>query len=417
MLWQLISLTFSLWSLTVSLVQVRLLIRSVHHPTTINLHPSFIHLTFTLQTTQSFHRAFFHRSTKTAKMAYHQEYYLEDFDEYANERIPNEYNALKTCPAWTMEFKTIRDGDNILKRVPMLLVGRYHTSHGRQDAWAWATSHSIHYFHAHRGDEFVGTIDNLQKNRVYYRDPLTWAVGYQDTMHGMTKSRHTTKALAELLISFMFLLEDKILSVPSSGNSSLLSDFEYACKMFVMRRDEARNPRNEYFPYYGDAYGQVGARGPSSWRSGGLDTSSTFSTVKDEPQEDDAPSSRLFGSPYRATTFTTPKRATDTASSIKSRRHDPYMRIKRGPRDDEGAASVSWTGSSYISTPSRAPSSPYLGMFAPHASNIRSGSRSSNNPFRLKLDHVTAKSRLRVSSKSPQSLRILITALLRNVVN
>lgn len=311
-----------------------------------------------------------------------------------------EYNALKACPRWVMEHKTIRNGTNQLQRVPMLLVGRPFFSHGIQNAWAWATGTSIHYYNAHRGEEIVSTLGDLLTNKVYYSAPLIWAAGHQDTLHGMTKSRRTTKALAELIINFMFLLEDKILSVPNPGNTDLLSDFEYACRMFVMRRDEDRNnPRDEYFPYYGNAYGQGGARGPGSWRSGGSSTSSTFSNIKDEWRDDDAPSSRLSCSPYRSSTTSAFKKPTSTKPSGTPKRSQPSVHTRK-ERNDERAASVSWSGSSYASTPSRASSTTYLGMFAPNATTIRSGSGTSANPIRLSLDRITVKPRVSVSFKS-----------------
>jgi hypothetical protein len=401
LIWRQISLTCAVSPLTISLLAAKLIFRLLPSYNHDQLPSLFLKTsTHAKDTTSPLLRPVRPLAT-TTKMAIHPEYYLEDFDEYANERIPVEYNALKACPRWVMEFKTIREGVGPLKRVPMLLVGRYFFSHGKQNAWAWATGTTIHYYHAHSGEEIVSTIKDLQNNKVYYYAPLNWAVGPQDTMHGMTKCRLTTKALAELVINFMFLLEDKILSVPNPGNTDLLSDFEYACRMFVMRRDEDRNdPRDEYFPYYGNAYSPGGVRGPGSRRSGGPGTSSTFSYIKDEPRDDDAPSSRLSGSPYRSTTSSTFKKPASTKSPGTPGRSRPSVHIKKERNDDKGAASVSWSGSSYASTPSRASSTSYLGMFAPNATTIRCGSGTFNDPFRLPPDRVTAKPRVSVSMKS-----------------
>lgn len=338
-------------------------------------------------------------------MAIQREYYIEDFDEYADERFPEEYTALRTCHTWVMEYKTIRDGANKLRRVPMLLVGRPFFHHGIQNAWAWATGTTIEYYHAHRHEEIVSTLAGLFMNKVYYGVPLIYAAGHQDTSHGMTKSRRTVKALAELVINFMFLLEGQIEFVPNPGNADLLSDFEYACRMFVMRRDEdINNMNNVYMPYYATSDDQAGARSFGSPISGGSSTTHTFSRIKKEPRDDGATPTLVSGSPYRATNSSSSGRAASTKSYGTSASYEPFVPVKK-EHDEGNAPSIHWSGSSHTSTSSRTPSTSYHGMFAPHASTIRSSGATPSNPFRLSMSSGPGTTSSSVSNKSSSSPR------------
>ncbi|KAH7395290.1 hypothetical protein DE146DRAFT_757152 [Phaeosphaeria sp. MPI-PUGE-AT-0046c] len=215
-------------------------------------------------------------------------YTLEDLQDYALQQFPNEYAALATCPTWVIEHRTIRNGAKKLERVPMLLVGRPFYHHGNQTAWAYTTGTNIEYYYAGRDEEFVTTVPDLFNNKIYYNDPLTYIAGSQDT-YGMSKSRRTGKALAELVINFMFLFMGHNATMQNPGHTDLLPDFEYACKTFAPNRQARMDKqRRELVAYHRNDAEQAWERqhGPQMASSSSLDSSSTSSYIKSELGDD-----------------------------------------------------------------------------------------------------------------------------------
>ncbi|OAL03798.1 hypothetical protein IQ06DRAFT_111321 [Phaeosphaeriaceae sp. SRC1lsM3a] len=342
-------------------------------------------------------------------MTFHRDYYLEDFRDHANENCPDEFAALSTSPSWVIEYKTVRNGANKLCRLPMMLVGRPFYHHGIQSAWAHANGTSIEYYYAHRHDEIVTTLGDLFTNKVYFGDPLTYISGYQDTSHGMTKSRRTGRALAELVINFIFLLQGELVSFRNPGNTDLLSDFEYACRIYAMRREEDMiNMGAEYMPYYANKHFQSQARGSGSRDSAPSGYSTSSSKIKREcDDDDDAPAPSIFSIPAYSSTAASSGRPASTKSYDPSTGSSPSVRIKKEP-DDADAHCVYLSGTSNSSAASKTSSSRYRGMFAMATSSGSQRSAPSSNPFRLSTSSGSSTSSSSVSTKSIHSSRQLI---------
>lgn len=217
-------------------------------------------------------------------MVYKKQYVYDDFVRHVKDRCADGYAALMDSDQWPLQQKTITQGLRSSKRVPMLRVGTPHYRNGVQTLYALATGLMIEYYCGYEDQEYVWPLSELAGNRVYFGEPLVFVSGEQDAQ-SMTKSRRNGKALAELIISVVFLQNNELGFIDNCHDKDLLQDFEYACVNFETNRDMANdNKRAKEDEYWANEEAQETAK---AYRRHASQRQGMYGGVKIEPESDD----------------------------------------------------------------------------------------------------------------------------------
>ncbi|KAF1919925.1 hypothetical protein BDU57DRAFT_546482 [Ampelomyces quisqualis] len=217
-------------------------------------------------------------------MLYRKQYFYDDFARHVKNRCESGYEALMNSEQWLLQHKTITQGLRSSKRVPMLLVGTPYYRNGAQALYAFATGLTVEYYCGYESQEYVWPLPEHAGNKVYFGEPLVFISGEQDAQ-GMTKSRRNGKALAELIISVIFLQNNELGYIENCQVRDLLQEFEYACVNFETNRDIANDKkRAKEAEYWANEESQETAK---EYRQQNSEHEGMYSGVKMEPDSDD----------------------------------------------------------------------------------------------------------------------------------
>jgi hypothetical protein len=217
-------------------------------------------------------------------MRYQKQYVYDDFVSHVKNRCADEYAALMSSDQWPLQHKTITQGLRSSKRVPMLRVGTPHHRNGVQIMYAFATGLTVEYYCGYEAQEYVWPLSKLAGNRVYFGEPLIFVSGQQDTQN-MTKSRRNGRALAELIISVIFLQYNELGYIDNCQDRDLVQDFEYACVNFETNREIANDKkRAKEVEYWANEEAQESAK---VYRKHASQHQGMYGGVKVEPESDD----------------------------------------------------------------------------------------------------------------------------------
>lgn len=230
------------------------------------------------------------------------EYYYGDFDDRGKD-FPDEFHAVVDHGMWPTVEKIVEYEGIRHPRMKFVYIGSYHFRDGDQQAFARSNGHSIELYQGSRGNDIVQPIRGLGENRVYYKAPYLYVSGSQEA-RSRTKSRMTSRARAESMVHFVFLMKNEISSIHNKDDQDLLAEFESICVNFTHIKEEedrkaeenSKDPKPRDYRPGGGAAGAGGAGGGGRYGSDSVKPeipvkkklgSGFGSSVKSEPDSDD----------------------------------------------------------------------------------------------------------------------------------